>query len=304
MRRGAARAGPSPRRAPRRAGRRAKIPPATAAASRTATPASRRAQAAVGAPGASRLLLGGLAALGDELALELVDVERVIGGPVEGGSEAGAAVELALIAPCRVPFRRRLGDVTAKPAPFGVLLDPLAQARPLAQQRLVGDLDDPFRHGDETAVGQRREHVGHVLVALQVELRERSAAAHRRVALVLADQAQHDRAHERPALVGDASVRALGQPRNGAVDAAGLAVGSQGERVAPAASARARAGRWTATAARLARPPRRRRARRPAPAPPAAPPGRRAARRRAEAPRPASARPAPDFAPSSSASPG
>ena len=185
------------------------------------------AQAAVGAPDAFGLLLGGLAALGDELALELVDVERVIGGPVEGGSEAGAAVELALIAPCRVPFGRRLGDVTAKPAPFGVLFDPLAQARPLAQQRLMGDLDVSFRHGDETAVGQRREHVGHVLVALQVELPEWSAAAHRRVALVLADQAQHDGAHELPALVGDASVGALGQPRDGAVNAAGLAVGSQ-----------------------------------------------------------------------------
>ena len=106
-------------------------------------PGEQAAQAPVRAPSALRLLLRGLAALGDELALELVDVERVIGGPVEGGSEAGAAVELALIAPCRVPFGRRLGDVAAKPAPFGVLLDPLAQARPFAQQRLVGDLDDP-----------------------------------------------------------------------------------------------------------------------------------------------------------------
>ena len=69
----------------------------------------------------------------------------MIGGPVECGGEAGAAVELALIAPCRVPFGRRLGDVAAKPAPFGVLFDPLAQARPFAQQRLVGDLDASFR---------------------------------------------------------------------------------------------------------------------------------------------------------------
>ena len=39
------------------------------------------------------------------------------------------------------------------------------------------------------------------------------------------------RAHERLAPVGDASVGALGQPRDGAVNAAGLAVGGQGERV-------------------------------------------------------------------------
>ena len=103
------------------------------------------AEAPVGAPDALRLLLRRLAALGDELALELVDVERVVSGPVERGREPCAAVELALIAPGRVPLGRSLGDVTTKPAPFGVLLDPLAQARPLAQQRLVGDLDVPFR---------------------------------------------------------------------------------------------------------------------------------------------------------------
>ena len=48
--------------------------------------------------------------------------------------------------------------------------------------------------------------------------------------LALADQAQHDGAHELPALVGDAGVGALGQSRDGPVNAAGLAVGSQGER--------------------------------------------------------------------------
>ena len=153
----------------------------------------------------------------------------MIGGPVESGSEAGAAVELAPIAPGCVPFGRRLGDVTAKPAPLGVLFDPLAQARPFAQQRLVGDLDGAFA----TTVTRRlsasvASTSATSLVALQVELRERCAAADRRVALALADQAQHDRAHERPALVGDAGVGALGQASDGAVHAAGLAVGSAG----------------------------------------------------------------------------
>ena len=194
-------------------------------------PCEQRAEAPVRAPSLLRLLLRRLAALGDELALELVDVERVVGGPVERGREASTAEELALIAPGRVPLGRRLRDVTAKPAPFGVLLDPLAQAWPLAQQRLVGDLDRALADGDETAVGQRREHVGHPAVALEVELGERGAAAHRRVALALADQAQHEGADERLALVRDPVVRAFGEPRNGAVDTAGLAVGSQRERV-------------------------------------------------------------------------
>ena len=190
-----------------------------------------RAEPPVRAPGALRLSFGGLAALGDERALELVQLERVVGAPVERGGEAGAAVELALVAPRRVPFGRRSGDVAAQPAPLGVLLDPLAQARPLAQQRLVGDLDRALADGDEAAVGERGEHGGHVLVALQVELGERRAAAHRRVALALADEAQHDRADERLVLLGNACVGALGQPRDGAVDTAGLAVGGEGERV-------------------------------------------------------------------------
>ena len=90
---------------------------------------------------------------------------------------------------------------------------------------------EPSPTGDEAAVRQRCEHVGHVLVALQVELGERRAAANRGVALALADQAQHQRAHERLALVRDAGVGALGQAGDGALDAAGLAVGGQGERV-------------------------------------------------------------------------
>ena len=42
--------------------------------------------------------LGRLAARGDELALELVQLERVVGAPVERGGETYAAVELALVA--------------------------------------------------------------------------------------------------------------------------------------------------------------------------------------------------------------
>ena len=62
------------------------------------------AQAPVRAAGALRLLLGGVAALGHELALELVELEGVVGAPVERGGEARAAVELARVAPGRVPL--------------------------------------------------------------------------------------------------------------------------------------------------------------------------------------------------------
>ena len=189
-------------------------------------------EATVDVPNAPRLLLRGFAALGDELALEIVDVERVLGGPVEGGGKASAAVELALITSRRIPLRRRLGDVTAEAAPFGVLVDPLAQSWPFAQESLVGDLDVSFGDGDETAVGQRREHVGSVVVALQVELGQWRAAAHDGVALSLSDEPQHDGAHELLVPVRNPGVRAFGQPCDCALNPSGLAVGGQRERVA------------------------------------------------------------------------
>ena len=84
--------------------------------------------------------------------------------------------------------------MAAKPAAFGVL-DRLAQAWPFAQQCLVGATYGALADRDETAVGQRREHVGHVVVAPEIEARERGATAHRRVALAPADEAQHEGAH-------------------------------------------------------------------------------------------------------------
>ena len=60
---------------------------------------------------------------------------------------------------------------------------------------------------------------------------ERCAAAYRGVALTLADQAEHERAHERLAFVGNPRVGAFRQPRDRALHAAGLAIGREGERV-------------------------------------------------------------------------
>ncbi len=136
----------------------------------------------------------------------------MIGAPVEGGGEAGATVELALVAAGRVPLPRGCGDVAAQPAALGILLDPLAQTRPLAQQSLVGELDGSLRDGDEAAVGQGGEHTLGLRVALEVELGQRGAAAYSRVALALGDQAQHEHPDERPVLVRNACV---GRSRQG-----------------------------------------------------------------------------------------
>ena len=64
------------------------------------------------------------------------------------------------------------------PAALGVLFQPLAQARPLAQKRLVRDLDGVLVGSDETAVDEHRERGGGRGVALGVELVQRDAAPH------------------------------------------------------------------------------------------------------------------------------
>ena len=84
------------------------------------------AQAPVRASGFLRFLLGELTALGDERALDLVELEGVVGAPVEGCGESRSAVELTRIAIRCIPFGRRLRDVAPKPAPVGVLVDPVA----------------------------------------------------------------------------------------------------------------------------------------------------------------------------------
>ena len=54
--------------------------------------------------------------------------------------EARAAVELARVAPAGLPLARRDREMAVQPAALGVVLEPAAQPRPLAQQSLVGDL--------------------------------------------------------------------------------------------------------------------------------------------------------------------
>ena len=79
------------------------------------------------------------------------------------------------------------------------------------------DLDGPLADRDQPALRERREHLADVLVALQVELGERGAPADGCVALV-PDQAQHHAAHELFPALRNAGVRALREPRDGAMD--------------------------------------------------------------------------------------
>ena len=84
------------------------------------------------------------------------------------GSWVVAPFERLGRAGCRGTARRRRGRAAATPRARGgeaamdpqalaVLLDPAAQPRPLAQQRLVRDLDGAGADGQQPAVGEQRE---------------------------------------------------------------------------------------------------------------------------------------------------
>ena len=77
----------------------------------------------------------------EELVLGGVELGLVRAAPLERRGEPCAAIELAAVAPARVPVARRLREVALQTPALGILLEPTAEARPLAQQRLVGDLD-------------------------------------------------------------------------------------------------------------------------------------------------------------------
>ena len=66
---------------------------------------------------------------------------RVAGAPLASDREARAAIKIRSIAPALLPIGRRLRQVAVHAPTLRVGLEPPAQARPFAQQRLVGDLD-------------------------------------------------------------------------------------------------------------------------------------------------------------------
>ena len=193
-------------------------PATTAAASRTATPASRPAAGGSCGAGARPRARRG-PALVEEIALELVQLGLVLGGPVERRGEPGAAVELGRIAVGVLPFGGGVDQVLVKAPALGVLLEPAAQPRPLAKQRLVGDLDGALVDGDEPAVGEHREGARGVLVALDVELGERDPPADRAWPPRRRPGAAGSPAPA-PLGFGQPPVRALRETRDRAADAA------------------------------------------------------------------------------------
>jgi hypothetical protein len=145
----------------------------------------------------------------------------VLGAPFQGARQARSAVEPAGVARVRVPGARGVADLAVQAAALRVLVEPRAQARPFAQQRLVRDLDRALADREQAAVGEPRDELGDVGTALDLQLRERDPAAHDRAALALALAGEPQQHVARQRLLGSIELheRLLGEPRDGTVDA-------------------------------------------------------------------------------------
>ena len=90
----------------------------------------------------SRLLAVALVPAGlEELSLRFGQLPGPSLADVEGDLEAGAAVQRPRVAAELDPAGRRLAQLSEHHDRFAVLVDPVPQAGPLAQQRFVGELD-------------------------------------------------------------------------------------------------------------------------------------------------------------------
>ena len=82
-------------------------------------------------------------------------------------------------------------------AALRIVLQPAAQPRPFAQQRLVSDLDRAVADRQQAPVGQACDDLGDVGTALGLQLRKRDPAAHDRAVLTLASEPQQHVARHR-----------------------------------------------------------------------------------------------------------
>ena len=259
-------------------------------------PGEQQTQPAVGPALALGLALARDPAIVEELALELVQLRIVLGGPVERRGEPGPAVELGGVAHRVAPLAGGADQVMVEAPSLGVLLEPAAQARPLAKQRLVRDLDRALVDREQPTLGEHGERPGGGLVAVQLELVERHAPADESLGiLVVAGEPQQHRPRPAPLVCVQALICVLGKPRDRALHAADALVGAVAKRALVAMLPEfEQGGGKQRQAAGLARDVADERRDQLA-ARPAGPPGARAARSPGAARRGASARPGPGW---------
>ena len=155
---------------------------------------------------------------------------------LERGREPGAAVEIGRLPAAGVPEPRGVADLLVRAKSRAVLVEPLAQLGPLADQGLVGHLDGAVVERDEALLGEPvqerldRRRVG----ALRHELADGDAPARVVAALAELGHADQDAADQPALLLGQRVDEPVGGAADGRCHAAGLAVTRDGERAAVA----------------------------------------------------------------------
>ena len=159
----------------------------------------------------------------------------IAGRPVSGQGEAGTAVEDARIAVQRFPRAGRFGELAVQALPLPVLGQPVAQARPAADERFVGDLDAVPVEREQPAAGQVLQDEGDVRVG-DVQLASCDAPFGVLGALTRHRQAEEQVPRDALLMRVQRGVQGLGRPRECVVDAAGGLESGQGQGVSPAPS--------------------------------------------------------------------
>ena len=174
--------------------------------------------------------LGGDAAGLEELAFRRVQLDRVFGSPVECRAEACASVEIGRLAAALVPVARRADQVEPDLAALGVLLEPALQARPLAKESLVSDLDVPVAGRQQAGRREGFEDARDDGVVIGAELGQCHPSADETLALARSGEAQKHGPGSRLLTRREPRVRRLGEARHRAVEAAAGAIRSKRER--------------------------------------------------------------------------
>ena len=147
--------------------------------------------------------------------------------PLQGLGEADASVQLAGWAPQGVPGLGGGGDVVQDPLAFDVVLQPAAEPRPRAGQRLVCDLDDAVVAGDQPGSDEPVDEL--VLGGMGDDLAARQPGSDRFAFGAGGDEAEQEVVQGAPLVGVELAVQGLGGLRDRSADPAGGLVAGDGE---------------------------------------------------------------------------
>ena len=147
--------------------------------------------------------------------------------PLQGLGEADASVQLAGWATQGVPGLGGGGEVVQDPLALDVVLQPAAEPRPRAGQRLVCDLDDAVVAGDQPGSDEPVDEL--VLGGMGDDLAARQPGSDRFAFGAGGDEAEQEVVQGAPLVGVELAVQGLGGLRDRSADPAGGLVAGDGE---------------------------------------------------------------------------